>query len=594
MASRLLRIVFKGMFGLFIFCVVFLAYGNFPNRWYHILYVNSGSMSPTIRPGDLIIITPPPSVLKPGMILTLSVNTSLVTHRLVGFGEYGELITRGDANSVVDAWDSSSLTVAGIYRARIPYLGYLAGLQGRLFKAVFSGAWFAESESISGELSTTTGWITPASPANPINLRGSLTVSPFYEDGHHGVDLRLCLINDGSPRIDGLHILNLIQFNRGSEDFSDVLSQFLDVSAHPSLYLGEEHCYEAHIGIDPGERGRYRDLVKVILTQQQADEQIIQALSPDTPVEFALELTADFSLLDPPAPSAPPTLTDLPATTAPTATITHTPAVDNTKIPTSTPLLPSSRPGASEDLRSTPTPAPTEMPTSTPVRVLPTETPDPSQLPTPGGNCIYPSGYWLEYPEAWPVDQFTLGDQMVDQRAALDLLSKNPREDASLKLAQALIVAKLNAWNRADWEEVAEEIAAADDWFTGHPAGSMPGGAEAEQAESLAVRLDEFNQGLAGAQACPDWAPTPVPTQSATPTAPEPSPSPGGTAIPTATEPEPPTPEPTLETPTEAPPPTAPVEEAPPATLESTPPAADPIDTLPPSEEAPPAETALP
>ena len=47
--------------GLVIFLfLLFIAYGTLPNRWYHILYVSSGSMSPVIQTGDLIIITPPP------------------------------------------------------------------------------------------------------------------------------------------------------------------------------------------------------------------------------------------------------------------------------------------------------------------------------------------------------------------------------------------------------------------------------------------------------------------------------------------------------------------------------------------------------
>ena len=115
-----------------IFFLIFLAYGNLPNRWYHILYVYSGSMSPAINPGDLIIITPPTKVLEPGMILTMRVDGKLVTHRLLGISSDGLVITKGDANKTLDSWDQGKLEIGGIVRGRIPYLGYMSQIGGSI------------------------------------------------------------------------------------------------------------------------------------------------------------------------------------------------------------------------------------------------------------------------------------------------------------------------------------------------------------------------------------------------------------------------------------------------------------------------------
>ncbi len=121
---------------------VFLAYGTVPNRWYHILYVYSGSMAPAIHAGDLILVSPPTIQLKPGMILTMAVNGHLVTHRLVERRPDGSVLTKGDANAAPDDWGNSKVEVRAIYRARVPLLGYLVALPRNLINGAVTGAWF--------------------------------------------------------------------------------------------------------------------------------------------------------------------------------------------------------------------------------------------------------------------------------------------------------------------------------------------------------------------------------------------------------------------------------------------------------------------
>jgi signal peptidase I len=108
---------------LLVIFLVFLAYGTLNNRWYKVITVQGNSMSPTLWFGDLIVITPPTEKLLAGDILTMSVNGSLVTHRLVGFDAAGQPITKGDDNEIEDKFSYSDLQIVGIYRFRLPGFG---------------------------------------------------------------------------------------------------------------------------------------------------------------------------------------------------------------------------------------------------------------------------------------------------------------------------------------------------------------------------------------------------------------------------------------------------------------------------------------
>jgi parallel beta-helix repeat protein len=80
--------------------------------------------------------------------------------------------------------------------------------------------------------------------------------------------------------------------------------------------------------------------------------------------------------------------------------------------------------------------------------------------------CPQPQGFWKNNPNAWPVNNLTLGSQSYTKTELLRILRTSTgtgaKADASLILADQLIAAKLNIANGADGTPVTSTIAAAD------------------------------------------------------------------------------------------------------------------------------------
>ena len=98
----------------------------------HFQTVTSGSMRPTVSPGDVAITqSVPVDSLKVGDIIVFfpPSSTEAVMHRIVSL-ENGVIKTRGDANTVEDSWQIK-LTGTTAYRmvAVVPFLGWLPELQ---------------------------------------------------------------------------------------------------------------------------------------------------------------------------------------------------------------------------------------------------------------------------------------------------------------------------------------------------------------------------------------------------------------------------------------------------------------------------------
>lgn len=81
----------------------------------------SGSMSPAIEVGDLIIIKDADSY-QINDIVTFRSGSSLVTHRIIAL-DGGKAITKGDFNNVADKAPIEISDIVGKFIARIPHAG---------------------------------------------------------------------------------------------------------------------------------------------------------------------------------------------------------------------------------------------------------------------------------------------------------------------------------------------------------------------------------------------------------------------------------------------------------------------------------------
>ena len=83
--------------------------------------VVTGSMSPAIEPGDLVVCRSSADYTV-GDVITFRSGTSLVTHRIVGSAENG-YTTKGDANNVADADPVPNGAIVGRVVFTVPKLG---------------------------------------------------------------------------------------------------------------------------------------------------------------------------------------------------------------------------------------------------------------------------------------------------------------------------------------------------------------------------------------------------------------------------------------------------------------------------------------
>ena len=118
---------------------------------YNIGTVESGSMSPALNPGDLVITTRPQEKIKPGIVVIYNQGNEVIIHRVVKI-EDGQLKTKGDAQEQPDQWLVPISGVKGVYLFKIPRLGYLASFIGTPFYQVSIGMFFIALIVVYGSL----------------------------------------------------------------------------------------------------------------------------------------------------------------------------------------------------------------------------------------------------------------------------------------------------------------------------------------------------------------------------------------------------------------------------------------------------------
>jgi PKD repeat protein len=135
--------------------------------------------------------------------------------------------------------------------------------------------------------------------------------------------------------------------------------------------------------------------------------------------------------------------------------------------------------------------------TVTPFRCVPKTVTKTITVASPGTGT---PGYWKTHPEAWPVDEITIGGVPYDKDAAIDYMLENESRDVTYIMFRSLVAAKLNVLIGNDASCIEETIAAADAWMEEY--GSVGSGVKAggndspwRTGEPLYLMLDDYNNG---------------------------------------------------------------------------------------------------
>jgi len=99
------------------------------HQGYRAFVVRTGSMTPDLPPGDLVIDAPPTGPYLKGDVITFKVRAApgmepVVTHRVYG-AKGDEIKTKGDANLTPDPGTTTDADVVGEVVRQIPHAGYL-------------------------------------------------------------------------------------------------------------------------------------------------------------------------------------------------------------------------------------------------------------------------------------------------------------------------------------------------------------------------------------------------------------------------------------------------------------------------------------
>ncbi|MEO8470196.1 MAG: signal peptidase I [Chloroflexota bacterium] len=346
--------------------VLFIGFGLVGNRWYNIIGIESGSMAPTFAAGDLVVVLPPPARIETGMVLVMTVGTEHVTHRVVAVNGDGTFATRGDANTVNDAWVGREIKVDGLYVGTIPWLGNILPVRAA------SDASFADAATAS--MSITVGpWPPTPVPPTPPECAGMTfsqvivgTAGDDVIDAGNGGDLVFGL--GGNDTINGGNGKDCLVGSDGNDiliggNGKDVL---LGGAGDDTLYGGGRGVViQGGNGNDLIDGGDGNDACygtnKDTFVSCETGSTILGGTNPVVPLPTPTSGTQ----------TVPPT-----SGASPSPDLGATPSLDPTASPS---LDPGATPSPDPTASPSPVPDPTAASTGTPG---PSPTPDPTALPT--------------------------------------------------------------------------------------------------------------------------------------------------------------------------------------------------------------------
>ena len=119
-----------GIISVFFAILIIALFSNLFRYW--IAVIGTGSMTPTINIGDIIVvdkaISKTPEKLKVGDVLVFEEENKIYTHRIIEMEENNgnvKIITKGDRKgNAVDSWVVTNKEIVGIVKFKISYVGY--------------------------------------------------------------------------------------------------------------------------------------------------------------------------------------------------------------------------------------------------------------------------------------------------------------------------------------------------------------------------------------------------------------------------------------------------------------------------------------
>lgn len=108
-------------------------------------------------------------------------------------------------------------------------------------------------------------------------------------------------------------------------------------------------------------------------------------------------------------------------------------------------------------------------------------------------------GYWMNHPDAWPVEEIEVGGVTYTVAEAIEEMKKSGKGDKTYTMFDHLVSAKLNVALGTDASCISDTIADADAWMVDNPLGSGVRGGSPEwrdEGEALKDELDDYNNGL--------------------------------------------------------------------------------------------------
>lgn len=116
-------------------------------------------------------------------------------------------------------------------------------------------------------------------------------------------------------------------------------------------------------------------------------------------------------------------------------------------------------------------------------------------------NCTFPIETWLQYPEQWRIDRYSLGAKVYTKNEMIAILRRNDSEIRDLLLSQIFLVT-LNQQHGADTSAIDAAFAQAVIWMETFPESSIPPDSDIMRAQELRSTLKNFTDGQLSIPPC--------------------------------------------------------------------------------------------